>query len=57
MDNGIHLDRSITPVIPDFMDPTVCYLPNGYASTAYYYGGMFLSWMYGKFQLYVDIII
>ncbi|KAL7597328.1 hypothetical protein Lser_V15G29367 [Lactuca serriola] len=33
------LDRSITPLIPDFMDPTVAYFPNGYASTAYYYGG------------------
>jgi len=30
-------DRSLTPLLPDFMDPTVCYLPNGYAS--YYYGG------------------
>ncbi|KAI3791252.1 hypothetical protein L2E82_04956 [Cichorium intybus] len=33
------LDRSITPLIPDFMDPAVAYFPNGYASTAYYYGG------------------
>ncbi|KAJ9555412.1 hypothetical protein OSB04_010026 [Centaurea solstitialis] len=32
------LDRSVTPLIPDFMDPTVAYFPN-YASTAYYYGG------------------
>lgn len=31
------LDRSITPLIPDFMDPAVAYFPNGYAS--YYYGG------------------
>ncbi|KAH6829810.1 evolutionarily conserved C-terminal region 2 [Perilla frutescens var. hirtella] len=37
--NGVQSDRSITPLIPDFMDPTVCYLPNGYPSTAYYYGG------------------
>nr|GMC67161.1 YTH domain-containing family protein 2 [Ipomoea batatas] len=22
-------DRSLTPLIPDFMDPTLCYLPNG----------------------------
>ncbi|KAK9072533.1 hypothetical protein SSX86_008967 [Deinandra increscens subsp. villosa] len=32
------LDRSLTPLIPDYMDPTVAYFPN-YASTAYYYGG------------------
>ncbi|XP_057773228.1 YTH domain-containing protein ECT2-like [Salvia miltiorrhiza] len=36
--NGIQMDRSVTPQIPDFMDPTVCYVPN-YPSTAYYYGG------------------
>ncbi|CAH9122516.1 unnamed protein product [Cuscuta epithymum] len=29
-------DRSLTPLIPDFMDPAVCYLPNAYP---YYYGG------------------
>lgn len=29
-------DRSITPLLPDFMDPTLCYLPNAYS---YYYGG------------------
>lgn len=33
------LDRSITPLIPDYMDPTVAYFPSGYPSTAYYYGG------------------
>ncbi|KAI3823157.1 hypothetical protein L1987_04589 [Smallanthus sonchifolius] len=33
------IDRSLTPLIPDFMDPTVAYFPNGYASSAYYYGG------------------
>ncbi|XP_016579321.1 YTH domain-containing protein ECT4 isoform X2 [Capsicum annuum] len=32
------VDRSVTPVLPDFMDPTLCYVPNGYPSTAYYYG-------------------
>ncbi|KAJ0555384.1 hypothetical protein HanIR_Chr07g0301451 [Helianthus annuus] len=34
--NGVNqpLDRSVTPLIPDFMDPTVAYFPNGY-----YYGG------------------
>ncbi|XP_011089706.1 YTH domain-containing family protein 1-like [Sesamum indicum] len=37
--NGIQSDRSVTPLLPDFMDPTMCYLPNGYPSTAYYYGG------------------
>ncbi|KAI7726241.1 hypothetical protein M8C21_008585 [Ambrosia artemisiifolia] len=28
------LDRSVTPLIPDFMDPAFAYFPNGY-----YYGG------------------
>ncbi|WCJ37021.1 evolutionarily conserved C-terminal region 2 [Euphorbia peplus] len=32
-------DRSLTPFLPDIMDPTLCYLPNGYPSPAYYYGG------------------
>ncbi|XP_015571291.1 YTH domain-containing protein ECT4 isoform X2 [Ricinus communis] len=31
-------ERSLTPFLPDLMDPTVCYLPNGYPSPAYYYG-------------------
>ncbi|XP_021618138.1 YTH domain-containing protein ECT2 isoform X2 [Manihot esculenta] len=31
-------ERSVTPFLPDLMDPTVCYLPNGYPSHAYYYG-------------------
>ncbi|KAL8245574.1 hypothetical protein R6Q59_011832 [Mikania micrantha] len=31
------LDRSVTPLIPDFMDPTVAYFSNGYIP-AYYYG-------------------
>lgn len=26
-------------MLQDFIDPTMCYVPNGYASTAYYYGG------------------
>ncbi|XP_020524783.1 YTH domain-containing family protein 1 isoform X2 [Amborella trichopoda] len=30
-------DRSTTPVLQEFMDPNMCYLPNGYASS-YYYG-------------------
>ncbi|XP_022754373.1 uncharacterized protein LOC111302799 isoform X2 [Durio zibethinus] len=30
-------ERSATPLLPDFMDPTVCYLPSGYPS-AFYYG-------------------
>ncbi|KAJ4970073.1 hypothetical protein NE237_003172 [Protea cynaroides] len=33
------LERSPTPLLQDFVDPTMCYLPNGYPSTAYYYGG------------------
>ncbi|KAH0784850.1 hypothetical protein KY290_004448 [Solanum tuberosum] len=32
------MDRSVTPLLPYFMDPTVCYVPNGYTSTTYYYG-------------------
>lgn len=52
--NGIQLDRSITPVIPDLMDPTMCYLQNGYP---YYYGGMFVPRMFGNFQLYDDILM
>jgi len=34
--NGLSqpLDRSVTPLIPDYMDPAVAYFPNGY-----YYGG------------------
>jgi len=32
-------DRCITPVIPDIMDPSLCYLPNSYQHAAYYYGG------------------
>ncbi|KAI7739020.1 hypothetical protein M8C21_030553 [Ambrosia artemisiifolia] len=33
------VNRSLTPLIPDVMDPTVAYFPNGYASSPYYYGG------------------
>lgn len=32
-------ERSVTPLLQDFMDPSVCFVPNGYPSTAYYYGG------------------
>ncbi|KAF3636448.1 YTH domain-containing family protein 2 [Capsicum annuum] len=32
------MDRSVTPLLPEFMDPTLCYVPNSYPSTAYYYG-------------------
>ncbi|KAI3706290.1 hypothetical protein L6452_23923 [Arctium lappa] len=32
-------ERSLTPLIPDFMDPAVAYFPNNYASPAYFYGG------------------
>ncbi|XWS28212.1 hypothetical protein CRYUN_Cryun25bG0046700 [Craigia yunnanensis] len=31
-------ERSAKPLLPDFIDPTMCYLPNAYPS-AYYYGG------------------
>ncbi|CAA0825804.1 evolutionarily conserved C-terminal region 2 [Striga hermonthica] len=39
MANGIPSDRSVTPLLPDLMDPAVCYVPNG-AYPAYYYGGL-----------------
>lgn len=32
-------DRCVTPVLSDIMDPSICYLPNSYQHTAYYYGG------------------
>ncbi|XP_058086100.1 YTH domain-containing protein ECT2 isoform X2 [Magnolia sinica] len=32
-------ERSTTPLLQDFMDPSMCYLPNGYGPTTYYYGG------------------
>ncbi|KDP29478.1 hypothetical protein JCGZ_19307 [Jatropha curcas] len=31
-------ERSVTPFLPDLMDPSMCYLPNSYPSPAYYYG-------------------
>ncbi|KAJ8574027.1 hypothetical protein K7X08_010538 [Anisodus acutangulus] len=31
-------NRSVTPLLPEFMDPNLCYVPNSYPSTAYYYG-------------------
>ncbi|KAK9290085.1 hypothetical protein L1049_008249 [Liquidambar formosana] len=39
--NGISkpFERSTTPLHQDFIDPNMCYLPSGYPSTAYYYGG------------------
>ncbi|KAF8398599.1 hypothetical protein HHK36_017530 [Tetracentron sinense] len=33
-------ERSTTPLLQDFIDPAMCYLPNAaYPSTTYYYGG------------------
>ncbi|WMV08837.1 hypothetical protein MTR67_002222 [Solanum verrucosum] len=32
------MDQSVTPLLLYFMNPTVCYVPNGYTSTTYYYG-------------------
>lgn len=34
-------ERSVTPFLQDFMDPSMCYLPSGYPS--YYYGGILIS--------------
>ncbi|PON32259.1 YTH domain containing protein [Parasponia andersonii] len=31
-------ERSVTPFLQDCMDPSVCYFPNGYPSTAYFHG-------------------
>ncbi|XP_062076365.1 YTH domain-containing protein ECT2 isoform X2 [Humulus lupulus] len=33
-------ERSLTPVLQDFMDPSVCYVPNA-AYPSYYYGGAY----------------
>ena len=30
-------ERFVTPLLQEFMDPSVCYVPNGYSS--HYYGG------------------
>ncbi|RRT44282.1 hypothetical protein B296_00055818 [Ensete ventricosum] len=35
----IQSERSLTPLLPDFVDPSMCYVPGGYASPAYFYGG------------------
>ncbi|KAK4762882.1 hypothetical protein SAY86_008650 [Trapa natans] len=32
-------ERSLTPILHDFTDPSMCYIPNGYPSAAYYFGG------------------
>ncbi|KAL5834120.1 hypothetical protein ACOSQ3_017794 [Xanthoceras sorbifolium] len=38
--NGqIPSERSVTPIMNDYMDPTPFYLPNGYTAPAYYYSG------------------
>lgn len=33
-------ERSMTPVLPDFMDPSMCYVPNA-AYPSYYFGGAY----------------
>ncbi|KAJ8460693.1 hypothetical protein OPV22_033619 [Ensete ventricosum] len=35
----IQSERLLTPLLPDFVDPSMCYVPGGYASPAYFYGG------------------
>lgn len=35
-------ERSVTPLLPDFMDPSVCYVPNGYPPAAFFYGSKLL---------------
>uniref|UniRef100_A0A7N0T8G3 YTH domain-containing family protein n=1 Tax=Kalanchoe fedtschenkoi TaxID=63787 RepID=A0A7N0T8G3_KALFE len=31
-------ELSTTPVVPEFVDPSLCYMPNGYPSAPYFYG-------------------
>lgn len=31
-------ERSVTPLLQDFMDPSMCYVPGAYPSPGYYYG-------------------
>ncbi|KAL3615864.1 hypothetical protein CASFOL_040158 [Castilleja foliolosa] len=38
MANEVQSDLSVTPLVPDSKDSSACYVPNGYPSTAYYYG-------------------
>ncbi|PKU68926.1 YTH domain-containing protein ECT4 isoform X1 [Dendrobium catenatum] len=46
-------ERSVTPVLPEYVDHNICcYLPNGYPSTAYYYGaydGSVNDWDYSRY--------
>ncbi|XP_072987542.1 YTH domain-containing protein ECT4-like [Typha latifolia] len=32
-------ERSVTPLLQEYMDANVCYLPSGYPPSTYYYGG------------------
>ncbi|KAK4767459.1 hypothetical protein SAY86_015209 [Trapa natans] len=32
-------ERSLTPILHDFTDLSMCYIPNGYPSAAYYFEG------------------
>ena len=44
-------NRSVTPLILDFMDPTMAYYPNVYAS-AYYNGGKLVAIVYVSSSIY-----
>ncbi|KAF9592082.1 hypothetical protein IFM89_011832 [Coptis chinensis] len=46
------VDRCVTPILPDFMDPTMCYVPGGYQH--YYYGGYDASVDYKDIPRYVS---
>nr|QEX51159.1 YTH domain-containing family protein 2-like isoform X4 [Cymbidium ensifolium] len=51
-------ERSVTPVLPDYADHNFCYLPNGYPSTAYYYGaydGSVNDWDYSRYAEGVEV--
>ncbi|XP_020595990.1 uncharacterized protein LOC110035991 isoform X2 [Phalaenopsis equestris] len=51
-------ERSVTPVLPEYVDPNICYLPNGYPSTAYYYGaydGSVNEWDYSRYAEGVEV--
>lgn len=65
VNGGMPKERSFTPVLPDIIDYNMCYLPNGYPSPAYYYGGtqIFLSALLNRrivvfvFPLFVSPLI
>lgn len=43
-------ERSLTPILPDFRDPALCYVPNGYSPAPFYYGGKLFGERCGTFS-------